>query len=50
MLLAFPNFEEYDLSSVEEILWAGAAASKAKKFMSGDCGIIYSKPMKEEEI
>jgi acyl-CoA synthetase (AMP-forming)/AMP-acid ligase II len=26
--LALPNFEEYNLSSVEEILWSGAPASK----------------------
>jgi acyl-CoA synthetase (AMP-forming)/AMP-acid ligase II len=26
--LALPNFEEYDMSSVEEMLWSGAAASK----------------------
>lgn len=26
--LALPNFEAYDLSSVEEMLWSGAAASK----------------------
>lgn len=29
MQLALPNFAEYDLSSVEEILWSGAPASKS---------------------